>query len=47
MLLHHVDRIAYLEHLERQRKREEIQDLRENWLAQAAEDDHYTERNEA
>ena len=45
MLLHEVDRIAYHEHLERQREREELQDLKDDWLAQAAEDDRYTERN--
>lgn len=47
MLLHLVDREAYFEHLERQREREELQDLRDDWLAQAAEDDRWTERDEA
>lgn len=47
MLLHLVDREAYLEHLARQREREELQALRDDWQAQAAEDDRYTERDEA
>lgn len=47
MLPHEVDRIAYLEHLARQREREEIQDLKDDWHAQAAKDDRYTERDEA
>lgn len=46
-MTHHVDRIAYLEHLAREREREELQDIRDDWLAQAAEDDRYTERDEA
>lgn len=46
MLPHHVDREAYLEHQARERERAEIQDARDDWLAQAAEDDHYTERGE-
>lgn len=45
MLLHLVDRIAYREHLARAREREELQDLRDDWRAQAAEDDRWTERN--
>lgn len=47
MLLHLVDREAYFEHLARERERAELQDLRDDWHAQAAEDDHYTERDEA
>lgn len=46
-MTHLVDCIAYHEHLARQREREEIQDLRDDWHAQAAEDDRYTERDEA
>lgn len=46
-MTHHVDRIAYHEHLARQRERAELQDLRDDWLAQAAEDDRYTEKDEA
>lgn len=45
MLPHHVDRIAYLEHLAREREREELQDLRDDWHAQADKDDRYTERD--
>ena len=37
-MIHHVDRIAYHAHLE---------DLRDDWHAQAAEDDRYTEKDEA
>lgn len=47
MTHHEVDRIAYHEHLARQREREELQALRDDWQAQAAEDDRYTERDEA
>lgn len=47
MLPHEVDRIAYQEHLARERERAELQDLRDDWQAQAAEDDRYTERDEA
>ena len=47
MLPHEVDRIAYHEHLAREREREELQDLKDDWLAQAAEDDRYTEKDEA
>lgn len=47
MLPHHVDRIAYHEHLARQREREELQDLRDDWHAQAAEDDRWTERTDS
>lgn len=46
-MTHDVDRYAYYEHLARQREREELQDLRDDWHAQAAQDDHYTERDEA
>ncbi|EPH17543.1 hypothetical protein HMPREF1484_00228 [Dermabacter sp. HFH0086] len=46
-MTHHVDRIAHLEHLARQRERAELQDLRDDWHAQAAEDDRYTESDEA
>lgn len=46
-MTHHVDRYAYYEHLARQRERAELQDLRDDWQAQAAEDDRYTERDEA
>lgn len=46
-MTHHVDRIAYHEHLARERERAELQDLRDDWLAQAAEDDRYTEKDEA
>lgn len=45
-MIHHVDRYAYYEHLERQRERAELQDLRDDWHAQAAEDDRYTESEE-
>ena len=45
MLLHLVDREAYLEHQARLRERAETQDLRDDWRAQAAEDDCYTERS--
>lgn len=45
MLPHEVDRIAYREHLARERERAELQDLRDDWQAQAAEDDRYTERD--
>lgn len=45
MLLHHVDREAYIEYINRQRERDMLQDLMDDWLAQAAQDDHYTERN--
>ena len=45
-MIHHVDRIAYHAHLAREREREELQDLRDDWHAQAAEDDRYTERDE-
>lgn len=47
MLPHEVDRIAYHEHLARERERAELQDLRDDWLTQAAEDDRYTEKDEA
>ena len=47
MLPHEVDRIAYHEHLARQRERDMLQDLRNDWHAQAAEDDRYTEKDEA
>lgn len=47
MLPHEVDRIAYHEHLAREREREELQDLRDDWLTQAAEDDRCTEGDEA
>lgn len=46
-MTHHVDRIAYREHLARERERAELQDLRDDWRAQAAQDDYYTERDEA
>ena len=46
-MTHHVDRYAYQEHLARERERAELQDLRDDWHAQAAEDDRYTERDEA
>lgn len=46
MLLHLVDREAYLEHRARERERAELQDLRDDWQAQAAEDDRWTERDE-
>lgn len=45
-MTHHVDRYAYHEHLARERERAELQDLRDDWQAQAAQDDHYTERDE-
>lgn len=44
-MTHEVDRIAYHEHLARERERAELQDARDDWRAQAAEDDRYTERN--
>ena len=44
-MTHHVDREAYFEHQARERERAELQDLRDDWQAQAAQDDHYTERN--
>lgn len=47
MLPHEVDRYAYLEHLAREREREELQDIRDDWHAQAAEDDRWTEKDEA
>lgn len=47
MLLHLVDREAYFEHLARERERAELQDARDDWQAQAAGDDRYTERDEA
>lgn len=47
MLLHLVDREAYLEHQARQRERAETQDLRDDWLTQATEDDRWTEGDEA
>lgn len=46
-MTHHVDRIAYYEHLARQRERAELQDLRDEWHAQAAEDDRWTERTDS
>lgn len=46
-MTHHVDRYTYYEHLARQRERDMLQDLRDDWQAQAAEDDRYTERDEA
>lgn len=45
MLLHLVDREAYREHQARLRERAELQDARDDWRPQAAEDDRYTERN--
>lgn len=47
MLPHEVDRYAYQEHLARERERAETQDARDEWHAQAAKDDRYTERDEA
>lgn len=47
MTHHEVDRYAYQEHLARARARAELQDLKDDWHAQAAEDDRYTERDEA
>lgn len=47
MLPHEVDRIAYREHLARERERAELQDARDDWLTQAAEDDRCTEGDEA
>lgn len=47
MLLHLVDREAYFEHQARERERDMLQDLRDDWQAQAAEDDRWTERDEA
>lgn len=47
MLLHLVDRYAYIEHRAREREREELQDLRDDWHAQAAEDDRWTERTDS
>ena len=44
-MTHHVDREAYFEHLARERERAELQDARDDWAAQAAQDDRYTERN--
>lgn len=46
-MTHLVDRIAYLEHLAREREHAELQDARDDWHAQAAEDDRYTEGDEA
>lgn len=46
-MTHHVDRYAYLEHLARERECEELQDLRDDWAAQAAEDDRWTERTDS
>lgn len=45
-MTHHVDRIAYHAHLAREREREELQDARDDWHTQAAEDDRYTESEE-
>lgn len=47
MTHHEVDRIAYQEHLARERERAELQDLRDDWLTQATEDDRWTEGDEA
>lgn len=46
-MTHHVDRYAYHAHLARQRERDELQDLRDDWHTQAAEDDRCTEGDEA
>lgn len=42
-MTHLVDREAYIEYINRQRERDRLQDLMDDWRAQAAEDDRYTE----